>query len=520
MKKRLWPKILVLFLLSTVFSCLNVISENKAFIPDNWYADPFISRLGPLRASGVDTWEQRDDLQEPERPDLLVLVGDGQEEIYWQKTEQSNSSVKVSYSETTQRSANPHSPPVADRSSELSILNYGPQRLLEPGQEFLFSVTFDQFMVEEGEIGKLRPSVSFARIEPPVQGLFTWYNRQSITWMPTEPLEKNQDYQWVFQKDIPIGQGPKLSEVWSFPFYLSPLQVISLEPASVSQYSTPFGPIPMPDAQVYRIRFNRMVDPAFLQEFIQVLVNGVEQAFVLQSASESENRADDPTDELILELKQEPSEQSEIRILFSAQGRADAEAFAPLEEADFFFRTLEPFRVVSLDSSSSDFPELEDQDIRNVFLNCSHLLLEDNDLGQFQWKLGDKLITPTKILQKGKSVYFALPEGQPGDRLSLQIGSGFRDFYGRSVANIRNFTLELRSGSIKHSLAMQGDYLWPNHWGLTLPLQYRNLRAVALSWFSRSDMFSGDALGEVQTSLNLEDRPFNQLAQTSLPAFP
>jgi hypothetical protein len=504
----------LILLASLVLSCFNVVSESQEFIPDNWYADPYFDRLGPITGAGIDTWEQRVDLQEPVRPDLLVQGPTEGPKIQWQESTQSKEAVRVLYAEDDKIS-----PQTTLRNTEgnipLGISSYGPRGKVSPEDE-IFAVSFNQAMVPESELGEQRSNLPYARIEPEAPGYFVWYSPQSLSWIPTQPLEETTDYQFILSPGVPVGAGPSLASEWRFSFYLQPLRILAVEPLGGNIE----GPLPMPEARSFRLLADRAIDPGYFKAWVKVLVNQEPWDYTLTGPDGPTENKGEKYEELLLRLKQDPPEQAQILIQFADGAKAHPEALAPLEATAFAFETLAPFRVIALESQSSDFPELRDQNIRYVFLNTSHKLLEDNALEEFQLMLGEKIVTPSEILQRGKSVFFHLPEGQAGDRLNLRVPPQFRDFYGRNVENILEYSMILEPGSLTHNLPSAGDFLWPRHWGTRIPLAYRNLRAVALSWFPLDDLYLGLPGEEKADSLNLEDQALNKRNTASLPPWP
>jgi hypothetical protein len=271
-------------LLLTSLSCLNVISENKELIPDNWYADPYFDRIGPLTGAGIDTWDQRDDLKEAVRPDLLSLDTSIKHEVSWRTTEQPIEPGKVFYRsiENPVGATNPVLP--RDGLPPLSILNYGPTQDIQLEDGKVFSVSFNQPMVLPGELGLPRPSLAYAKIEPESQGYFVWYTQSSLSWVPTASLKNATDYRFVIRPNIAIGSGPTLSEEWSFDFFLDPLRVLEVHPTS----GTLEPKISMPEARTYDIIMDRPVDPEYFKSFVQVSVNGQPRDFTLIGDQESE----------------------------------------------------------------------------------------------------------------------------------------------------------------------------------------------------------------------------------------
>jgi hypothetical protein len=503
-------------LLLTSLSCLNVISENKELIPDNWYADPYFDRIGPLTGAGIDTWDQRDDLKEAVRPDLLSLDTSIKHEVSWRTTEQPIEPGKVFYRsiENPVGATNPVLP--RDGLPPLSILNYGPTQDIQLEDGKVFSVSFNQPMVLPGELGLPRPSLAYAKIEPESQGYFVWYTQSSLSWVPTASLKNATDYRFVIRPNIAIGSGPTLSEEWSFDFFLDPLRVLEVHPTS----GTLEPKISMPEARTYDIIMDRPVDPEYFKSFVQVSVNGQPRDFTLIGDQESEAGQGRLYRRMILSLKQEPTEQTRIGISFRSEGRAHENALAPLESKEVFFDTLDPFRIQKLSPENTDFPELSGRDIRYLFLETNQVLLEENALDRFQWQLDQKIVTPIEVLQRNRSVFFKLPQGEPGDRMILKVPKEFRDFYGRTLEGFTELSVILAPGRIEHSLPKTGNWIWPRHWDPTLPVTQRNLRAAALSWYKAADLYQGKLQDEIQATFNLEDQPFNSLRTSDLLSIP
>jgi hypothetical protein len=288
-------------------------------------------------------------------------------------------------------------------------------------------------MVPIAALGRPITESPLMSIEPEVSGTYRWYGTKTLSFEPDVPLTGNPSYKVSVSRKAESLGGNRLDRAFWFEIFTERLAVVNVYAGTPEDPYTENHDVPVEYARQIVLEFNQQVDPHVLTPSISIEAGGRKRAFVARHPSYPEELASRSDRALLLTLREDPPEQSAVRVTLHREATPQQGFPEADREFSHYIRTIAEFRAGDLNSYRSAFPVHNRSFDYPVFLDFSHSLAEGTADQEFLVTLDDQAVEPSEIRASYSRLLLYIPNARPGQTVRVVAPATVTDVHGRTL---------------------------------------------------------------------------------------